>query len=127
MKKNFIIIIALLSMAVSSQVPKGIHTPGSCKTVHCDSGCCSDVPHANTLLPVSANNCSTVPICCIRDHSSSITQVDQNQGFKTCKNVIKYKIVEYKSFKSFDGNRILSDQTTGQSFLIPSNSIPLRI
>jgi hypothetical protein len=127
MKKNIIVIIALLSMAVSSQVPKGVHATGSCNAAHCDSGCCSHMPHTNALLPVSANNSSTLPICCIRDHSSSITQVNPIQGFKTCKTIIKYNVIEYKSFKSFDGKRILSGQNAEQSFLFPSNSIPLRI
>lgn len=127
MPKNIVIIIALLSMAVSSQVPKGVHTTGSCKMAHCTCGCCSGAQHANAVLPVSTNNCSTVPICCVRDHSSSVTQVDPIQGFKTCKNIIKYKIVEYKSFQSFDGKGIVPSQNTGQSSLFPSSAIPLRI
>jgi hypothetical protein len=127
MKKNIFIIIALLSMAVSEQASMGMNTKGACKTAHSDCSCCHEKPQTNALVPVSDSNCSTVPICCIRDHSSSVTQVDPIHGFKTCKHVIKYKVIEYKSFKSFDGTQIIPDQNTGQSFLFSSNSISLRI
>jgi hypothetical protein len=127
MNKYILIIIALFSISVSSQVLRGIHTSASCCTAHCDSDCCSEMEPSEALLPVSANNCPTLPVCCIRDHSNYITEVNQFQSFKTCKNIIKYKVIEYNSFQYSNGKRLLCDLIAEQPFLFSSNSIPLRI